>query len=382
MTVDSLNQKQPTPAPIVFCITELKPGGAERCLVELACRIDRQRFQPTVYCLGPPPGGNANSLVERLAEAQVPTHFFGARRAFQAPAVMMRIRRQLAVDSPAIFQSFLFHASVLGTICARMSRVPSVITNIRVAERRPNLHLALSRWTDRFVSRHVCVSESVRDFMKQHGLSEPKMVVIPNGVDLARFDSVSPLSLETLGGSPGRRALLYLGRLDEQKGLNWLFGILPDILSKLPSHDLLLVGDGPQRPQLERAASGSTVSDRIHFLGYRRHVPEILAASDLLLLPSRWEGMPNVVLEAMASRKPIVTTRVEGISELLGPQTEAQSVELDDAEGFISRVVQIASDVQLAASLGAENRRRVETNFQLDAMVAAYESLYEEQLAN
>ena len=116
---------------------------------------------------------------------------------------------------------------------------------------------------------------------------------------------------------------------------------------------------------------------RVFLPGWNADLPGVLAAASLIVIPSRWEGMPNVLLEAMASRRPVVATRVEGVAEVLGPLAESQSVEWGDAAGFAAKVTTLALDSQLAESLGRANADRVERHFTLDAMVQTYESLYE-----
>ncbi len=98
----------------------------------------------------------------------------------------------------------------------------------------------------------------------------------------------------------------------------------PHFLRLLPHHDLLLVGDGPEAAKLRQLADQSGVSERIHFCGWQPQVREILLASDLLVLPSRWEGMPNVLLEAMGAGRPVVCTQAQGVQEVLGPLAESQ----------------------------------------------------------
>ena len=363
---------------IVFCITELDPGGAERALFELVKRLDRQQFEPLVYCLGPRPAGNPSSLADALERENVPVHCFGARRMIDFPRVLWKLRRQLRIDRPQIVQSFLFHANVLGALAARWAKVPHVVTGIRVAERRKVWHLALARWTDRWVERHVCVSQSVRDFSEQQGLPTSKFTVIPNGVDFERFAGAKPAPAIGLRLAPGRRVIAYVGRLDEQKGLAWLLKLMPKVFDQLPKHDLIVAGTGPQRDQLLHLAQQLGLRERVHFLRFRDDIPEILAAAELLVLPSRWEGMPNVVLEAMASGKPVVATRAEGVEELLGPAAEDQSVPIHDAEAFTDKVIKILSDPRLSARLGADNRARAQECFSLDATATAYQRLYRE----
>ncbi len=347
--------------------------------MELVTRLDRDRFEPVVYCLGPRPLGNPSSLADVLEEAGVTVHFFGAQRAWSLPRILIQLRRRLAVDRPCLVQSFLFHANIVAAVAARRAGVAHVVSGIRVAERGRGWHLRMARWTDRWVQRHVCVSQSVCDFSaREGGLPARKLVVIPNGVDSARFAAAVPCPLTAFRVAPERKLLLYIGRLDEQKQLPWLFELLPTIFERLPNHDLLVVGTGPQRALLERMTAERHLAHRVHFAGFRSDVAEILAASELLLLPSRWEGMPNVILEAMASGKPVVATAVEGVVELLGTDgASLQSVSPGDSETFVSKVVAIASNGTLAARLGQQNRDRAVQKFSFDSMVAAYMGLYD-----
>ncbi len=307
-----------SPVRVAFCITELEPGGAERCLVELATRLDRRRFEPVVYCLGPRPAGNPISLVERLEAAGVAVHCFGARRPLALPGLLRRLRRQMQLDRPRLVQTFLFHANVLGAWAARGAGVPHVVSGIRVAERHSAWHLLVAQCADRWVDRHVCVSRSVRDFSVTQGrLRFDKLVVIPNAVDVERFAGAPAVSRSELGVDGRARLIAYVGRLDRQKGVRWLVEAIQGVLNEHADVELVMVGDGPERMALERFCAARTPG-RVHFLGTRADVPEILAAADLLVLPSRWEGMPNVVLEAMAAGLPVVATDVEGVREALG----------------------------------------------------------------
>jgi starch synthase (maltosyl-transferring) len=361
---------------VAFCITELNPGGAERALVELVTRLDRGRFEPVVYCLAARPRGNPISLADRLEAAGVPLRCFGARSVISAPRLWKRLRAQVAADRPQIVQTFLFHANVLGAWAARSSGVPHVITGIRVAERRNRWHLRLAKWADRFVDRHVCVSESVRDFSVQlGGLPQEKLLVIPNAVDVERFATAEGKSRKSLRVSADAPLLVCVGRLDEQKGASWLLESMRDVIKKHPTCELLLVGDGPDRESLRRTAQQLGIS-KAHFVGFRSDIPQILAASDLFVLPSRWEGMPNVVLEAMASGRAVVATDVEGVREALGPSAQEQVVAVNDPNGFSDRIAKFLADPALRQRLGTANQQRAAEAFSFSAMVSAYEQLY------
>jgi glycosyltransferase involved in cell wall biosynthesis len=119
----------------------------------------------------------------------------------------------------------------------------------------------------------------------------------------------------------------------------------------------------------------------VHWLGWRPDVPELLAASQALLLPSAWEGMPNVVLEAMAAGLPIVATDVEGVAELLGQNSGDQVAQRQQPQQFAEKIVALASDPNLASRLAAANRARAQ-QFSLEAMVSRYSDLFESLLRN
>jgi glycosyltransferase involved in cell wall biosynthesis len=362
-----------------LCITELDVGGAERCLAELALRLDRRQFSVVVYSLGSPATDDGRSLVPKLKAAGLEVHCLGGRRASDAPRTTRKLARLLKSQQAEILQSFLFHANFIGRIAARWAGVPQVVSGIRVAERQARWHLRLDRWTARFVEAYVAVSESVAEFSRREGgLPQEKLTVIPNGVDVGLFDAASPIDLSELGIVADRRTVIYVGRLEPQKGLREFISRSRDWLDPLPGHDLLLVGEGPQRGELEDLVRRLGLAERIRFAGWRGDVPEILRASEIMVLPSRWEGMPNVLLEAMACRLPVVAMNVEGVAEALGPENlAAQTVPPGDLHVFAEKLRAIASSGELASRLGAENRRRVEQQFTLDRMVAAYAALFQ-----
>jgi glycosyltransferase involved in cell wall biosynthesis len=367
---------------IALCITELDLGGAERCLTELALRLDRDRFAPIVYCLGPRPAREDASCVPTLEKAGVEVHCLGGHGIRYFPLVAARLRRLLAAQNPQLIQTFLFHANLLGRIAARRAGVRLVVCGVRVAERASRWHLWLDQLTQNWVDRYVCVSRQVAEFSRTRvGLPADKLVVIPNGVALDRFAARQAADLSALGIPAGRRIVTFIGRLEPQKGAAWLIETADAWLARVPDCDLLLAGIGPLEGRLRAACRAAGIAHRVHFAGWRSDVPEILAASALLVLPSVWEGMPNVVLEAMAAGRPLVATDVEGVRELLGPLAERQVVRYGDSAGLISRIAGLLGDPAAAAELGQANRRRAEENFAISRMVSAYQDLWSSLVA-
>lgn len=364
--------------PIAFCITELEPGGAERMFVELVTRLDRRRFYPRVYCLAGPP---TNSLLsDALRVNQIETNFLGAKALWHAPTALWKLTRALQKTRPQIVQTFLFHANVLGAVAARWAGVADVVAGIRVAERK-RWHLAATRLTSRLVDRHVCVSSDVAGHMEIAGLPADKLVVIPNGVDLTRFESAGAESSVAPGIPVGPKLVTFIGRLEEQKGAGRLIEVVTEQFARDPDLHLLVAGEGPLRSNVESAARLAGWAGRVHFLGWRQDILEILRASELLLLPSAWEGMPNVVLEAMAAARPVATFNVEGVRELLGPAAGPQIAEKNSPASLAESLGMLMENAPLRRELGIQNQRIVKQHFTLERMVRSYEQLYESLIA-
>jgi len=223
----------------------------------------------------------------------------------------------------------------------------------------------------------VCVSGAVRRFARET-LAAPDSItrVIPNGVDMARFDQADRTRWATLGWPPDAEVTLFVGRLHPQKGIDLLQRQIDRIAPRESRRKLLFVGDGPLRGGLEHWAR-RVGHDRVQLVGWQADVAPLLRGARLLVLPSRYEGMPNVVLEAMASGLPVVCSRVEGVAELLGDD-DRQTFAAGDDGAMAERVERLYEDANLAASLGRQNRARAAKSFSIETMVASYRRLYRE----
>ena len=363
------------PVRIAFVITELDVGGAERCLVNLAAGIDRTRFAPIVCVLAPRPAAGQDSLVRQLEGAAVPVHFLDLRSSASFLAGLGKLKRLFRQHEIEVVQTFLFHANVVGALAAKSAGVARIVSGIRVAD-PTRWRLVLERFALRRVDTIVCVSQSVADFAVANGFPKSKLRVIPNGIELSPVQTDTTRIRTELGVANERRILLGVGRLHRQKGFDWLLELAPELFKRLPDHDLVIVGDGPERDSLGELASRLGVQDRVHFAGWRPDIPVLMQAADIFLLPSRWEGMPNVLIEAMGASLPVVATAVEGVTEVLGPLAVDQAVPQGNAAGFTEAVCRIANDPAYRAELGRENRKRIQANFSLQAMIARYEALY------
>ena len=364
------------PRRVALVTTELGVGGAERNLVRLATGLDRTRFEPHVFALAEPPPAERSALVDELQVAGLTPRFLGATRKTQVCRAIRQLANWFVESRIEVAQSFLFHANIVTALAARRAGVPRLLIGVRVADPSRWRH-RLERWTTRRAERIVCVSQSVADFTRDiAGFPTEKLVVIPNGLDVSLYADARPANPASLGVATGRRFVVAIGRMTTQKGFDWLVEQAPELLNQVPDIDLVFVGDGPDRGKLEARVGELRLGERVRFVGWRSDLPHLLASSSGLLLTSRWEGMPNVLLEAMAAGKPVVAARVEGVAEVLGPLASAQAYIPGSGADFLARAVAIVRDPQLSAMLGRANQERAIDEFSLETMVRRYEELF------
>ena len=359
------------PIPITLAITDLDVGGAERALVALATGLDRRRWHPSVACLG-----SEGALVEPLRAEGIETVCLDVSRRHPLRAIR-RLAEAFRRLRPELVQSFLFHANIASRLAAPMAGRPWVVGGLRVAEHQKRWHRALDRLTSRLEVGSVCVSEGVLRFARDVGRIAPdRLAVIPNGVDPHRFDLAAPADRAALGVPPGATLALFVGRLDMQKGLPILLKAAAEVAKAEPRWHLVLAGDGPGRDVVRRAAESPDLAGRVHSIGRRDDVPSLLRAADLLVLPSLWEGMPNVVLEAMAARRAVVATAVEGTEDLVVPGATGWLVPPTDAGALARALLDAMSDPDRLRRFGEAGRARVESQFTPGGLVDAYARLW------
>ena len=330
---------------VQFLITELEVGGAEHSLYHLACGVRRAGWGVEVACLDRP-----GPVADRLRQAEIPVLDLDFRRS--PVSGWFRLCRWLRRGRPDLLHTFLFHANLIGRFAARWSGVPRIVSGVRVAERDRTAHLVLDRWTRRMGDRLVVVSEAVARFhMRRTGWHSRDVVVIPNGVDSGAFPVRLPVSRE-------KPRILFVGRLHRQKGLGDLIRALAILRRRRIACELRIVGEGPQRVAIREVLARTGLEDRVDLVGFRSDVEAEYVEADLLCLPSRWEGMPNVVLEAMASARAVVATAVGGSPELVESGQTGLLVPPHDPEALAQGLEQLILDPGLRVRMGEAGRRR------------------------
>ncbi len=235
---------------------------------------------------------------------------------------------------------------------------------------------------------HVVVNSAGLTALARRAAPDLEILTIPNGVDAACFtprtENDDPAAGWASGGTvdavygdtpPGACRLLFTGRLNGQKNLPCLLQALVPLRKR--AWTLTLVGDGPDRAMLERAARSMGLADRVRFAGWtdRDALPEVLRRSDIYVFPSIQEGMPNTVLEAMACGLPVVACRIEGCEELVRHGETGLLIPPDDAPALTDAVARLLDDAELRRRMGREGRRVVEREYTWRATAEQYLAL-------
>jgi len=280
---------------------------------------------------------------------------------------------------PDIVHSHLLRAHLAVSLASLCRRAPTIIMTEHQADPRC-WALRLLRIASRKATVVTGVSEAVRRHLLDHGLSARRVVAIPNGIDVETVARAEPVAPDQLGLPEDSRVLLFVGRLTHQKGLDVLLNAFSMISAEVPAAHLLVAGDGEDRQELEHLAERLGLGRRVRFLGRRDDVPGLLKAAETVVLPSRWEGLSLVLLEAMAVGRPVVAARVEGHEEVLTDGETGLLVEPQSPEALASALRRLLSDASLAARLGGAAGDLVRRALTATTMTSRYIELYDELL--
>jgi len=359
---------------VLQLIPTLDRSGAEKQMALLAGGLPRDRFDVEVAALT-----RLGPLRDELTAAGIPLTLIGKRLKID-PFALGRLVRLLRARRFDVVQTWIFAANVYGRVAAMRAGVPVVVTAEMAVDlwKRP-AHLAVDRrlagWTDRVVGN----SDAVVDFYREAGVPDDRLAMIPSGVADDEPPEVDPAAVRAEFGFPADATLvLYVGRIAPQKAVGDLITACDLLQHVEPRLRTLVVGDGPLLDRCRATAHEFQLDPRVKFLGHRADVPRLLAAADMLVLPSVYEGLPNVVLEAMRSRKPVVATAAPGTVGLVVDGETGRLVPIHDPVALATAIRDLARDRPRARRMGEAGRARVESEYRAATMVERFARLYEE----
>lgn len=365
---------------VVHVIKVTGIAGAERHLITLLPALQERGVDVHLVPLTEPDNPVAD-FVQALQERGITVHPMVIRHDADIRMVW-QLRDLFRRLTPDIAHMHLLHADLYGIPGAKLARVPVIVTsrhNDNAFRRRfPVRQINQGLW--RLVDAGIAISESIARFAREvEGAPIDKVHRIYYGLDFDPHAVDRNESRRTLRHDLGLAAETPLVgivcRLVEQKGVVYGLRAFQRVATASPAH-LVIAGDGPLRAALEAEARTLGIAERVHFLGWRDDVPQLMAALDIFLLPSLWEGFGLVLLEAMAQQTPVVASAVSAIPEIVNDGQTGLLTPPRDVDALAGALLTLFNDLPIARHLGLMGQERLETTFSARAMIEATHRLY------
>jgi glycosyltransferase involved in cell wall biosynthesis len=350
--------------------------GAERALLELAGYMATRGWDSHVVALE---GRGATDLVTRAAALGLAAEAFVPSGRMGFVPMLKRARQLLGRYPRAIVHSHGYKPDILLSLLAIPRRLACVATchswysetrQLRVLE-------VIDKRVLRGFDRVVAVSGEIAEELRASGVAPQKVVVIRNGISAPSAGEGSRMRVRAqLGVSPDSKLIVQIGRLARSKRNDLLLAAVAS-LAGLPDVHVLLVGEGDQARSLAEIVSNRGLTGRVHFSGYREDIPEILAAADLLAVTSDKEGLPIVILEAMAMRCAIVATGVGEIPKVLCDGREAWLVPPNDVGALAQAIREILTHPDVVKIRVARAHEQFLREYSRDSMGSRYLEIYD-----
>ncbi len=360
---------------VLFIIKPERAAGAEMVLLEAATRLDQERFRVFAGLLTP---DRENLLPPHLT----PINFnlpglngwVWLRFLVHLCWVLGRYRIQIIHTNSYVPGNY-------ARLAAALLRVPVIIDHWHGFSHFNRKRRFICRWLGRVTDLSLAVSQGVKDYLIEQGALDPaKVRVVPNGVDLARLRQHRPRTevRRELGLTSEARVVGLVARLDHWgKGHREFFTALAALSDRFPM-EALIIGGGRRESEVKQLAAELGLAGRVHFLGQRDDIPDLLAALDIFVLPSHSEGVSLALLEAMAAGLPVIATRVGGLPEVVTDGDNGLLIPAKDPEALSQALERLLADPALAKKLGENARRDVENNYSLDRLGREINEIYGE----
>lgn len=353
---------------------DLAIGGLQRVVVNICRTIDRTRFDVQVLCLRSL--GPFAADVERLG---IPVQLIPQTGRTDYLS-FLKVARALRRGRIQVIHTHNTQPFVDGTLGALLAGVKTIVhTDHARSFPDKTRYMIAEHLVSRFAYRVVGVSEHTSaNLMKFERISPRKIETIPNGIDGAAFEQEVDRAAArlALGIPTTARAIGLAVRLTEQKGITYLLQALPAVVRDYPDVVLVIAGEGPTRSSLESEAVGLGVAQHVRFAGACGDVPSLLKALDAYVLPSVWEGLPMVLLEAMAAGCPIVATSVGGVPSAIEHGRNGLLVSPRDPAGLAAAVNRMLRDAELRRDCQRRGKEVFAARFSARKMTDRYEQLY------
>lgn len=350
-------------------------GGAQESYTGLLLRLDRARYEVRALSL------STGGAVQRLRRLGLEVDVISETDDEAAVRDLTAYLRRHEID---LVHAHMYRAEVVGVRAAVAAGTPVVVATVHSSRVRSRKEVQLLARLTPFMDRLIVPSRSNAEKVIRDGRNAAPFEVIPNGIDLERFEvPPGPCTLRQDLAIPHDAVLVgVVARLEGEKGHRYLIDAMASVIARAPSVWLVLVGEGSREAELRRRAGAlpDQARDRVVFAGRRDDVAAVTGELDIAVLPSLREAQGISILEAMARRRPVVASAIGGVPEVVTDGLDGLLVASRDSAALAEAIVRLARDPALRASLGEAGYRTVVERFSISAMVRRVEGVYDEEL--
>lgn len=368
-----------TASRVLHIVATGRLSGAEKVVSDICTNLSED-FQSIAVCAG-------EELKEYYDGKNIETYVIDISR---LSINEIRKLKQLIKDKRIdIVHSHDVKASIAGYLAAKAFKVP-VVSHIHVTylwmKKLGPLKIIDQYFRNKYTKSLAC-SEMVRDFYLEHNKKalQGKIEYLDNAFNFNEFNKIEPKDKESfkqqLGIDKDAYIYGYLGRLLEVKGADLMIDSFYDIQNKVDNSILLIVGDGPEREKLEAKVKEYGIENKVIFAGYQKNVYDYMNAFDCFILPSIREGLPIAVLEAMAMRKPVLSTPVAGLKKLMKNEFNGLVLRERSRKDLSEAMIKINEDKELSKNIAENAYKHLDENYNINTYVRKVERLYKDVLS-
>ena len=361
---------------ILLVIGQLSVGGAERQLVYLASNLDKSKYEVLVCSF-------SSDVTSRnlLDESGIPLAVIPKKMSpdLIRPFQLFRLVKNF---KPDLIHSYLFVANTWSRIVGKIFGIPVIISERNAAPKKPLYMTILNRFLYGLGDLLIANSQAGADLVvRNKEFPKEKIRVVYNGLPIDKYtvnyDEKNKSEIKSHFGIPDDAKVIgVIGRLHYQKNHELLFESFKTVLEKNPNCVLLCIGDGPRHEDLLGLAKSLEIDDKVIFAGERKDVQDFLSIMDVMVLPSRWEGLPNVILEGMATKCPVVATDVGGVGELIQEGKTGFLINSGDKKSLTQRIIYVLNNKSEFNKIIDDAYLKVIKNYSIKRMVSNTEMIY------
>ncbi len=373
---------------VLHAITKLELGGAQENTLYTLQNLNRERYNLFLAA------NDEGILIKKARELKDAKAFFISElirplNPLKDLIALIKLVHFCKREKIDIIHTHSSKAGILGRWAARLARVPIITHTIHGWGFYPKqnllkkkLFILLEKITAKITDRLVAVSRAnIETGIENRIGRKEKYTLIRSGIKPSRFQNMEVdigekrkgLSLEE-----DTKVVAMIAPLKPQKAPLDFVKVANQVIKKKPKTQFLLIGDGELRPEIEELIKELNLEKKVILTGWRRDIPQILRIADILVLTSRWEGLPRVFPEAMASELPIVATKVDGAPEAIEEGINGFLVSVGEIRGMAEKIITLLDNPEMAKEMGRRGKERAFPEFDIDLMVKKIDDLYQE----